>query len=206
MGKFSAYLEEKKAHRQNRHRKILTVFCVTIIVIILIVRAIGTWVYHKNTRFVSLETLWRESSYIHVVKSDYKLFLFNDRWKFFRSVVMQDHSGNIKQYRVAIGKNPGDKQYSGDMRTPQGLFLIEEFHDARTWEHDFGDGKGNIKNAYGPWFMELRTGWEGIGIHGTHDNKTLGTMDTEGCVRLRNNELVELKSLVHINTPVYISP
>ena len=53
----------------------------------------------------------------------------------------------------------------------------------------FKDGKGTIKGAYGPWFIRLKTGWSGIGIHGTHDPGSIGQRATEGCVRLRNDHL-----------------
>ena len=75
----------------------------------------------------------------------------------------------LEVFGVAVGKNAGDKQRAGDMRTPEGSFTVEQVQDASWWSHDFGDGKGEIKGAYGPWFIRLKTGWRGIGIHGTHD-------------------------------------
>jgi hypothetical protein len=56
----------------------------------------------------------------------------------------------VKVYPVAVGKNPGDKKTVGDMRTPIGKFRIVSIHDSRAWTHDFKDGKGDIKGAYGP--------------------------------------------------------
>jgi murein L,D-transpeptidase YafK len=56
----------------------------------------------------------------------------------------------VKVYPVAVGKNPGDKKTVGDMRTPIGKFRIINIHNASAWTHDFKDGKGEIKGAYGP--------------------------------------------------------
>ena len=50
-----------------------------------------------------------------------------------------------------------------------------------------------IKNAYGPWFIRLKTPWSGIGIHRTHDPASIGSNATEGCIRLRNENLHTLK-------------
>ena len=125
----------------------------------------------------------------------------------------------VCSYPIAVAKNPGDKQYTGDNRTPtswgsaaaippyytgaavgvpsaQVPFRIEEVCPAHYWTHDFGDGKGVIEGAYGPWFLSLDTGWIGIGIHGTHDPASIGTMASEGCIRLRNADIQSLKELV----------
>ncbi|MCR5176958.1 MAG: L,D-transpeptidase, partial [Anaerovibrio sp.] len=67
---------------------------------------------------------------------------------------------------------------------------------AGDWTHDFGDGKGEIPGAYGKWFISLNTGWDGIGIHGTHDPASVGTNASEGCIRLRNHDLEELKEFI----------
>lgn len=113
----------------------------------------------------------------------------------------------LRVFRVAVGKNPGNKQQRGDWRTPEGTFSIAHIQRSNHWVHDFGDGKGEVKGAYGPWFIRLQTGrWTGIGIHGTHDPASLGTMVTEGCVRLRNEDLEELQTMVTIGTRVAILP
>jgi len=107
----------------------------------------------------------------------------------------------LKSYPVALGKNPEDKAKEGDNATPEGHFEVNFIKDSNAWTHDFGDGKGAIKGAYGPYFIALYTGskgsfsgktWRGIGIHGTHIPASIGTNASEGCIRLHNEELVEL--------------
>ena len=129
---------------------------------------------------------------IFVRKSEYKLWLLN---------------GNdiVQEYSIATGKNPGDKQRVGDNRTPVGNFRIVSIENASKWSHDFRDGKGKIKGAYGPWFLRLDAkGWKGIGIHGTHDPDSRGTNATEGCIRLSNEDIDELKQYAYKNMPVII--
>ena len=73
--------------------------------------------------------------------------------------------------------------------------------------HDFKDGKGPIPDAYGPWFLRLDVpGFWDIGIHGTPFPESIGTRATEGCVRLRNEDILDLKSRVKVGTVVIILP
>jgi lipoprotein-anchoring transpeptidase ErfK/SrfK len=129
---------------------------------------------------------------IIIDKSKYKLYLFK--------------AGKVlKSYDVALGKNSGQKQRVGDMTTPTGDFKIDEIIDSSYWTHDFNDGNGEIEGAYGPWFISLETGWDGIGIHGTHDPSSIKTMASEGCIRMNNDQVAELKVLITIGTKVVIT-
>lgn len=111
----------------------------------------------------------------------------------------------VRSYKVGLGKNPGQKKRVGDMTTPTGEdFYIGDIVDASSWTHDFQDGKGEIAGAYGPWFLSIETPWIGIGIHGTHKPESIGTMDSEGCIRMYNSEAEELKQLVTVGTRVVI--
>lgn len=128
-----------------------------------------------------------------------------EKSKYTLSVFREDSL--LIKYQIAIGQNPGNKQRVGDKKTPVGEFTVSQIQRSTSWVHDFGDGKGPIAGAYGPWFLRLETpGWTGIGIHGTHDPSSLGTMATEGCIRLSNDHIAELKKLVTIGTSVRISP
>lgn len=114
---------------------------------------------------------------------------------------------SIMSVPIACGKNFGDKAVKNDMKTPEGIFRVSEIADASGWSHDFKDGKGNIKGAYGNHFIRLLTpGHQGVGIHGTHDPKSIGTRVTEGCIRLNNNDVDKLAKLVDNYTVVIISP
>lgn len=113
----------------------------------------------------------------------------------------------VKTYNIAVGQNAGDKKKVGDMKTPEGTFKVQNIQDASYWTHDFKDGKGQIAGAYGPKFVRLKTPpWTGIGIHGTHDPNSIGTQATEGCIRLHNDDLLDLLKKIKIGTPVEIRP
>ena len=119
-----------------------------------------------------------------------------------------DYKGDEKcTFPIACGKNWGDKNQVGDMKTPEGVFHVSEIQNAENWSHDFKDEKGEIAGAYGPFFIRLDVpSHSGIGIHGTHDNNSLGTRATEGCIRLQNENVLKLVELIHAGTTVVITP
>ena len=111
----------------------------------------------------------------------------------------------IFNFPIALGKNYGNKQMKGDMKTPEGEFTVQQITNSSTWTHDFGDGKGEIPHAYGDWFIRLKTPpHTGIGIHGTHLPESIGTRASEGCIRMYNENLNELKPLVYVGMRVVI--
>lgn len=110
-------------------------------------------------------------------------------------------------FDIACGKALGNKRKRGDNRTPEGLFHIQDIKDSSDWGHDFGDGNGKIPGAYGPWFIRLCTDpHKGIGIHGTHAPNSIGTRATEGCIRLKNEDVECLKEMVYPGLNVLILP
>ena len=75
--------------------------------------------------------------------------------------VYEDQKGDtvlLARYPVCVGKNLGQKEKSGDMKTPECTldkpFSITQIQPASTWTHDFGDGRGAIL-AYGNWAKNL---------------------------------------------------
>ncbi len=124
------------------------------------------------------------------------------------SLKLYDYAGiELNSYGISCGKKLGNKKVIGDLKTPEGIFHITEIEEASSWGHDFKDGKGRIEGAYGPWFLRLEVpGHKGIGIHGTHKPESIGTRDTEGCIRLNNEDIEDLKNKVNIGMVVIVLP
>lgn len=55
----------------------------------------------------------------------------------------------------------------------------------------------------GSW-MGLNVPWGQFGIHGTLDPYSVGWSSSHGCIRMNNNEVVELYKIVPIGTKVTI--
>ena len=116
----------------------------------------------------------------------------------------------VAQFPVCLSRNKGQKEKAGDMKTPESEpgapFVIEKIQPAGDWTHDFGDGRGAIL-AYGQWFLRLTTpGHSGIGIHGSTGNEnTVPGRDSEGCIRLRDADIITLKEqYARVGMPVII--
>jgi len=137
----------------------------------------------------------KHSSFIIINKQEMMLYHYN-----FKSELLQ-------KSKIACGKKFGNKDKIGDNKTPEGVFRIVETETASHWSHDFKDGKGEIKGAYGPFFIRLDVpGQKGIGIHGTHDPNSIGSRASEGCVRMHNDELVNLVNNISTASLVVITP
>ena len=132
----------------------------------------------------------KKNCFILISKPEYRLYLCE---------VVNGDTIKRMHYPVCVGLKKGQKQKKGDMKTPEctaeNPFTITEIKDASKWYHDFGDGRGEIL-AYGNWFMRLKTpGFKGIGIHGSTNNESsVPGRGSEGCIRLRNKDLDELKA------------
>ena len=116
----------------------------------------------------------------------------------------------MAKFPVCLSLNKGQKQRRGDMKTPECTpakpFYIDAIKPAHDWYHDFKDGRGSIK-AYGAWFLRLVTpGHRGIGIHGsTNNEKSVPGRASEGCIRLRDPDIIYLKEqYAYLNMPVII--
>ena len=142
----------------------------------------------------------------HLETVDSAPFIVIDKGNFTLNLV--DSAGNsIKEYGIACAVNLGNKTRRGDHKTPEGVFKITQLLNARGLSHDFGDGKGPVKEAYGPWFLRLGVpGFIDIGIHGTPFPESIGSRATEGCIRMLNEDVTDLKNRVKVGTAVIILP
>ena len=142
----------------------------------------------------------KEKSFIVISKKDLNLKVYAD---------IDGDTMLLATFPVCLSLNKGQKEKSGDMKTPESEpgkpFHIKQIQNASTWEHDFGDGRGKIK-AYGNWFLRLETPFNGIGIHGsTNNEETVPGRASEGCIRLRDKDIIILKeNYAYVGMPVII--
>ena len=141
--------------------------------------------------FFSLEAIAETMLYIE--KSNLRLYVVCD-------------TDTIASYPVCLGQNLGQKRKAGDHKTPEGNFSISMIQNSSSWKHDFKDGKGPRKGAYGPCFFRLLTPMSThIGIHGTCFPESIGSRESEGCIRMKNEDLIELHKYVYVGMKVNIS-
>lgn len=113
------------------------------------------------------------------------------------TLTLTDEGVFFKRYRVGTG------QYD---KTPEGTFKITTRVANPPWYR--GDG---ATVPYGDPANILGTHWLGLdipryGIHGTWETNSIGKHSSAGCVRLLNDDVAELYSLLPLGTPVNIHP
>jgi len=127
--------------------------------------------------------------------------------------LMLMHGGNVvRSYRVALGLNPiGQKERSGDFRTPEGTYRLEQ----RNPRSDFFlsikvsyPNQSDVKRAHS-------RHWDSGGsimIHGLpnlmkHDPDYYAAHDwTDGCIAVTNADMVEIWMLTPDDVPIDIYP
>lgn len=163
-----------------------------VVVILIMLPYIGMFYIYKwyNNKLEKIEN----AHFVLVSKQEMRLSIY-------------DYKGEeIYKFPMACGLNYGDKMERGDMKTPEGVFRVSEIQKSENWTHDFNDGNGKITGAFGPYFIRLNVpGYGGIGIHGTHNLDSMEKRITEGCIRLRNEDLLEVVPMIHHGTVVIIT-
>jgi len=134
------------------------------------------------------------------------------------------------QYSVSTALNgPGEQNGSGC--TPRGAHYIRARIGAGLPLNSVLVGRRPSGEIYSPqlaanypardwiltrilWLCGREPGWNRLGqvdsqrryiyIHGTPDSEPMGVARSHGCIRMRNEDLVELFELVRVGTPVLI--
>lgn len=88
-----------------------------------------------------------------------------------------------KTYKVAVGKK--------STPTPNGTFKII-------------NRAINPGSPFGARWLGLNAPYGDYGIHGTNDPSSIGKSISNGCIRMFNNQVIELSNLVPIGTVVTI--
>ncbi len=111
------------------------------------------------------------------------------------TLVLKGDEDVLKVYTVATGS---------DNSTPTGTFKVTDKLEDPTW---YRSGAvvppGSTDNQLGTRWIGLDL--KGYGIHGTIDPGSLGKQVTAGCVRMKNEEVEELYSLIPPGTEVTIA-
>lgn len=99
----------------------------------------------------------------------------------------------VKIYTVSTGKNNC---------TPTGIFKIRNKLVDPLWYSPKGAviAAGDPENALGTRWMGFGISQPDYGIHGTNDTKSIGYQCTEGCIRMRNEDVEELFAIVPVGT------
>jgi murein L,D-transpeptidase YafK len=118
----------------------------------------------------------------------------------------------IKSYYISIGRNSiGPKQFEGDCKTPEGIYMIDSKNSKSAYHKNLGISYPNNKDKEYAKKYNKPPG-SAIKIHGIR--APLGFIGkfhrllnwTLGCIAVTNKEMDELYAATNIGTPILIKP
>jgi murein L,D-transpeptidase YafK len=151
--------------------------------------------------FYPVNLLKTDDKYTHhvlvVEKSTHKLLLYRN---------VQGIPQKVTEYQIATGKNPGNKGFEGDKKTPEGVYELTRFHDSKELLRQYGDygkiyGAGAFVLNY-PNVIDRRLGKTGGGIwlHSTDDESRISKgLDSRGCVVVNDNNLRDVAKYIDLD-------
>jgi murein L,D-transpeptidase YafK len=100
----------------------------------------------------------------------------------------------LRTFRIAIGKEEGDKQKEGDNKTPEGVYFTEKVLDGSKLPARYGPKAIPIDFPNPIDRFKKKTGY-GIWLHGVEaDERIEQAKVTEGCVAFYNADILKLTS------------
>ena len=137
-------------------------------------------------------TLIKIGERLKILKGELSLLV--DKSDYTLTILLNGHY--IKQYPVGIGKSD---------KTPVGVFIVDNKLEKPTWYAPDGVYPyGHPKNVLGTrWIgFEDKNDLYGYGIHGTADPDSIGKDMSNGCIRMKNENVEELYDFVKSKTRV----
>lgn len=132
--------------------------------------------------------------FICVEKASQKAWLYQ---------VQNDTLTLVNEFSITSGKRKGNKEQYGDLKTPEGFYIIEGQIPGKRLSSKYGFGAFPLSypNAIDRY---LNKNGNGIWLHGT--DKEIIPLDTEGCIRFDNKDLENISVLFDYGkTPVIIA-
>lgn len=118
----------------------------------------------------------------------------------------------VRTYHVALGGNPvGHKVQEGDMRTPEGRYLLNFKNTKSKFYKSINIDYPNDRDIARARARGVDPG-DDIVLHGFPNElgNVRGPVEplnwTEGCIAVRNDEMDEIWELVALDTPIEIRP
>lgn len=119
-----------------------------------------------------------------------------------RLYVINVFGDTLARYRVCASREKGQKSGKDDWRTPEGTFKIYGVYNSTDWTY-----KDTQDKCYGPFFIALYTPpFYGIGIHGTNSPYSVPGRRSHGCMRMRNEDIVNVRRMVDKDSRVTVLP
>ncbi len=150
---------------------------ILIILLVTVFLILGNYIH----RYSTMKKISLEDVYLKDKENNYTILIEVDKKQL--KLVDRENESIIKTYPIATGKP--------NSPTPLGTFKIAE-------KAQWGEG-------FGTRWMGLNVPWGKYGIHGTNKPGSIGGNLSAGCIRMRNQDVEELYSMVKHSTIVTIT-
>lgn len=142
-----------------------------------------------------------------LLSSEYNKFLIIDK-QIMRVGLFDKYGREILSYGIACSRRYGTKHKKADNRTPEGFFSVEGIYDSTNWLYTDDNGRtSKRKGQFGPRFIRIKNPVSyQIGLHGTCSPGSIGSRSSHGCIRVTNDNILELVNYVTPGMPVIITP
>ncbi|MCR2043357.1 L,D-transpeptidase family protein [Anaerosalibacter massiliensis] len=158
-----------------RRIKLVVLNFILMTIVIIVGNKIHLFLFEKN--------IDNNSSDVYLTEKEPNLSILIEVDRKALYLIDMDENKVIKKYPVATGKP--------DSPTPLGTFKIVE---KAAWGGGFGSR-----------WMGLNVPWGKYGIHGTNKPGSIGYNASQGCIRMRNEDVKELYSMVKHETLVTLT-
>lgn len=124
-----------------------------------------------------------------------------------RNMYLLHHDRVLENYNIRLGFAPeGHKQYEGDGKTPEGIYIIDRRNPNSDFHLSLGISYPNDQDRERAKELGKRPGGD-IFIHGQkHPFKRDKGDWTWGCIAVRNKEIEDIYAMVRDGTPIQINP
>lgn len=142
-----------------------------------------------------------------LLRSPYEHFLIVDK-QTMHIYLFDKYGHEVKNYLMACSRNYGTKHKRRDNRTPEGFFSAEGIYNSTDWLYTNDDGYTSpARGQFGPRFIRLKTPvTTQVGIHGTSSPRSPGHRVSHGCIRLTNENILDLVKYARTGMPIIVNP
>jgi lipoprotein-anchoring transpeptidase ErfK/SrfK len=156
-----------------------------------------------NTETVKVKTnVVRPKVSSKQLEAKYPAVLFVDRDNF--KITLYKNLKRAKSYGIAVGQVGLD--------TPAGLYTIQNKAINPAWHVPNSDWAGDLAGkviAGDDPSNPIKARWmgiyDGVGVHGTSDDASIGSRASHGCIRMHIPDVEELYDEVPVGAPIYIA-
>lgn len=182
---------------------------------------------NKIQNYIISKNISKPDTFVYIDSNLQKLFLIKDtiiikQYDISTAKAGASFSAEFNSYKTPLGLHKIESKI-GDNLPAGNIIKMKKIIDSTSAIYKYGDtipegiediimtrvlvlyglekGINKGKNNYG---KIIDTFYRGIYIHGTNNEAEIGNANSHGCIRMRNQDIIELYDLLNLNTIILI--